>query len=61
MTRMDPRLMLAFGLSCCTVSLYYSIDFTPDTAIRTIVWVSLLQGFGLGFLFVPSTPLHSHP
>ena len=53
MTRMDPRLMLAFGLSCCTVSLYYSIDFAPDTAVRTIVWVSLLQGFGLGFLFVP--------
>ena len=53
MTRMDPRLMLAFGLTCCTVSLYYSIDFAPDTAVRTIVWVSLLQGFGLGFLFVP--------
>ncbi len=53
MTRMDPRLMLAFGLTCCTVSLYYSIGFAPDTAVRTIVWVSLLQGFGLGFLFVP--------
>ena len=32
MTRVDPRLMLAFGLTCCTVSLYYSIDFAPDTA-----------------------------
>ncbi len=53
MTRIDPRLMLAFGLTCCTVSLYYSIDFAPDTAVRTIVWVSMLQGFGLGFLFVP--------
>ena len=53
MTRVDPRLMLAFGLTCCTVSLYYSIGFAPDTAVRTIVWVSLLQGFGLGFLFVP--------
>lgn len=53
MTRMDPRLMLAFGLACCTVSLYYTIAFAPDTSVRTIVWVSLLQGFGLGFLFVP--------
>ena len=53
MTRADPRLMIAFGLTCCTVSLYYSIGFAPDTAMRTIVWVSLLQGFGLGYLFVP--------
>lgn len=53
MVRMDARLMLAFGLACCTVSLYYTIDFSPDTAIGTIVWTSMLQGFGLGFMFVP--------
>jgi DHA2 family multidrug resistance protein len=48
MTRTDPRLMLAFGLACCTVSLYDAIGFAPDTTVRTIVWLSLLQGFGLG-------------
>ena len=53
MTRVDPRLMLAFGLACCTVSLHFSIGFAPDTSVHTIVWVSLLQGFGLGYLFVP--------
>jgi MFS transporter, DHA2 family, multidrug resistance protein len=53
MARMDPRLMLAIGLACCTVSLYDSISFAPDTAMRPIVWVSLLQGFGLGLMFVP--------
>lgn len=53
MTRVDPRLMLTFGLACCTVSLYHSIGFAPDTPVRTIVWISLLQGFGLGYLFVP--------
>jgi MFS transporter, DHA2 family, multidrug resistance protein len=52
-TRLDARLMLAGGLACCTVSLYYSIDFSPDTAVSTIVWTSVLQGFGLGFMFVP--------
>src|SRR5205823_14407989 len=46
-------LLLCLGLSCCVASLHYSIDFTPDTATRTIVWVSMLQGFGLGFMFVP--------
>jgi DHA2 family multidrug resistance protein len=53
MTLIDPRLLLFTGLSCCVVSLNFSIDFTPDTATHTIVWVSMLQGFGLGFMFVP--------
>ena len=53
MVRIDPRLLLAFGLACCTVSLYYSIDFSPDTAVATIVWTSILQGLGLGLMFVP--------
>ena len=52
-TRLDPRLMLGGGLTCCVVSLYFSIDFSPDTAVSTIAWVSVLQGFGLGFMFVP--------
>jgi DHA2 family multidrug resistance protein len=53
MTLVDPRILLFLGLSCCVVSLDYSIDFTPDTATHTIVWVSMLQGFGLGLMFVP--------
>jgi DHA2 family multidrug resistance protein len=53
MTLVNPRFLLVFGLCCCTASLYCSIDFTPDTATHTIVWVSMLQGFGLGFMFVP--------
>jgi MFS transporter, DHA2 family, multidrug resistance protein len=53
MTLVDPRFLLLWGLSCCVVSLNFSMDFTPDTATRTIVWVSMLQGFGLGFMFVP--------
>jgi len=53
MTLVDPRLLLVLGLTCCVASLNASIDFTPDTATRTIVWVSMLQGFGLGFMFVP--------
>jgi DHA2 family multidrug resistance protein len=56
-TRTDPRLMLAFGLACCAVSLYYTIDFSPDTPTFTIVWTSILQGIGLGALFVPLNTL----
>ena len=53
MTLIDPRLLLFTGLACTVVSLNFSIDFTPDTATRTIVWTSMLQGFGLGLMFVP--------
>jgi DHA2 family multidrug resistance protein len=53
MRRIDPRLLLTVGLTCCTVSLYFSIGFSPDTPTRTVVWVSMLQGYGLGLLFVP--------
>jgi DHA2 family multidrug resistance protein len=53
MTLVDPRLLLFVGLSCCVASLNASIDFTPETATRTIAWVSILQGFGLGLMFVP--------
>jgi MFS transporter, DHA2 family, multidrug resistance protein len=56
-TRLDPRLLLGFGLACCTVSLYYTIGFSPDTSVFTIVWTSILQGLGLGALFVPLNTL----
>src|SRR5712671_433119 len=36
MALIDPRLLLFLGLTCCVVSLNYSIDFTPDTATHTI-------------------------
>src|SRR5262249_3409825 len=49
--------LLAVGLACCTVSLYYSIDFGLDTAVGTIAWVSILQGYGLGLMFVPLNTL----
>jgi DHA2 family multidrug resistance protein len=53
----DPRLLLGFGLGCCVVSLYYTIGFAPETAVFTIVWTSILQGIGLGTMFVPLNTL----
>jgi MFS transporter, DHA2 family, multidrug resistance protein len=51
--RVGPRVLIFFGLLFCTISLYYTIDFAPDTATHTIVWTSILQGMGLGLMFVP--------
>jgi DHA2 family multidrug resistance protein len=53
LARTGPRILIFVGLLFCTVSLYYTMDFTPDTAVRTIVWTSILQGMGLGLMFVP--------
>jgi MFS transporter, DHA2 family, multidrug resistance protein len=51
--RVDTRLMLGFGLSLTAWAFYAMTGWTPDVSQRTIVWVGVVQGIGLGFLFVP--------
>jgi len=51
--RIDVRLLIGAGLAFCALSLYYSIGFSADTTAWTVTWTSVLQGVGLGFLFVP--------
>jgi MFS transporter, DHA2 family, multidrug resistance protein len=53
LNRIGPRLLLLLGLSASAFSLYHCTDFSPDTARSTIVWTSVVQGIGLGFMFVP--------
>lgn len=53
MAMIGPRPMLLIGLLASAASLYFSIDFTPDTRASTIIWISMVQGAGLGFMFVP--------
>ena len=55
--RSDPRVFMAGGLACCAISLYYTIDFSPDTSVFTVTWTSILQGIGLGTIFVPLNTL----
>jgi DHA2 family multidrug resistance protein len=51
--RVDTRLMLGFGLSLSAWAFYAMTGWTPDVSQWTIVWVGVVQGIGLGFLFVP--------
>jgi DHA2 family multidrug resistance protein len=53
LNRVGARALLTLGLLCNIVSLYYATGFSVDTHIWTIVWTSMLQGLGLGLLFVP--------
>jgi DHA2 family multidrug resistance protein len=51
--RADTRLLLAIGLSLTAWSFYQMTGWTPDVSNTTIIAITMVQGFGLGFLFVP--------
>ncbi len=53
MGRADTRLLLAFGLGLSAWSFYVMTGWTPDVSSWTVIWVGVVQGVGLGFLFTP--------
>jgi MFS transporter, DHA2 family, multidrug resistance protein len=61
----DARLLVFGGLLASTFALNEMVYYTPDVAASTILWNSVVQGLGLGFIFVPlntiaftTLPLH---
>jgi len=51
--RVDTRLLLGTGLGLTAWSFYAMTGWTPDVSQMTIIVVGVIQGIGLGFLFVP--------
>ena len=51
--RADTRVLLAIGLLLTAWAYYAMTGWTPDVSRASIVGVTMVQGFGLGFLFVP--------
>src|SRR5882762_9609366 len=51
--RVDTRFLLALGLGLTAWSFYVMTGWTPDVSQKTIVVVGIIQGVGLGFMFVP--------
>jgi MFS transporter, DHA2 family, multidrug resistance protein len=51
--RTDMRILLAIGLSLTAWSFSKMTGWTPDVSQSSIIGVTMVQGFGLGFLFVP--------
>jgi MFS transporter, DHA2 family, multidrug resistance protein len=51
--RYDPRYLMLFGFALTAIALYEMSGFTPDVSQFTLIWTGMVQGFGLGFLFVP--------
>ena len=55
--RIDGRLMILFGLSLIALSMYQMTGFTGDMPTWPIVYTGVIQGFGMGFVFVPLSTL----
>jgi MFS transporter, DHA2 family, multidrug resistance protein len=51
--RVDPRLLLTLGLLLTAQVLWEMTGFTPDVSEATLIRTGVLQGMGLGFMFVP--------
>jgi DHA2 family multidrug resistance protein len=51
--RVDPRALVLFGLLLTAAVLWEMTGFTPDVSQYTLIRTGVVQGFGLGFIFVP--------
>jgi DHA2 family multidrug resistance protein len=51
--KVDPRLLIFGGLVLATSSLWLMVGWPLNVPARTIAINSIVQGFGLGFIFVP--------
>jgi DHA2 family multidrug resistance protein len=49
----EARTLVFFGMLLAAYTLYEMSEFTNDTTAWTIVAVGVVQGFGVGFVFVP--------
>jgi DHA2 family multidrug resistance protein len=56
-TRFDPRLLVCFGIAMTAWSLWIMTGFDLGMDSRLIMISGVMQGFGLGFVFVPLSTL----
>lgn len=51
--RVDPRFLVSLGLILTAASLYFMTGFSPQMGSGPVIWTGVLQGMGLGLVFVP--------
>jgi DHA2 family multidrug resistance protein len=56
-SRIDARLLLAVGFVAQGLSTWLMSQFNLDTGPEQVFWAGLLQGFGVGMMFVPLTTI----
>ena len=51
--KVDPRLLMVLGIGALAYSFWEMATWTPAVTPFTLSWVTGIQGFGLGFVFIP--------
>jgi DHA2 family multidrug resistance protein len=51
--RVDPRMLMLFGVAVIGWSLWDMTGWTPDLNEHHLMFTTAMQGFGLGFVFIP--------
>ena len=51
--RVDPRKLMAFGVALLCFSLWTMTGWTPDVSRSSVIVNTIVQGAGLGFVFIP--------
>jgi DHA2 family multidrug resistance protein len=51
--RVDPRLLMLFGYFLLMLSMYLLEGWTPDESVGAMAVTIIIQGAGLGFVFIP--------
>ncbi len=51
--RIDPRLLIGFGLLCLAFSSWEMSNWTGDVGVGSLVWTNFVQGIGGGIILVP--------
>jgi DHA2 family multidrug resistance protein len=52
-SRVDPRFLIAFGIGLTALSLWQMTGFSLTMTSWPFITTGVIQGFGLGFLFIP--------
>jgi DHA2 family multidrug resistance protein len=52
-SRIDPRKVMAIGVLMLSWTLWEMTRWTPDVSMFTLVTTTIVQGMGLGFVFIP--------
>ena len=52
-SRVDPRVIMALGIVLLAYSLWSQTAWTPDASAWTVIVNTVVQGAGLGFVFIP--------
>ncbi|MFC5068405.1 DHA2 family efflux MFS transporter permease subunit [Flaviflagellibacter deserti] len=51
--KIDPRLVMLAGFALTAFPLWQMSGYTPDVSASSLIWTGVIQGLGLGFLFIP--------